>query len=246
MPGGRFGGAGATGYYPRRSSYSGRWSRGRGGLYTRRPRSSGGNNHMVSTVLVQHDTSEDTPVRSLTWLLHPGYWLDKQGDYFEGKIDATELVHGFFRYETWSITYVAGVQLFIPIAFALAIVPWYDNVGNGNPQDFYPTQIPYLFHRDYGHWETDSASPDYTPNAPMQRPRIIHRDWWLSDATDLAYGNAGKVITHSWTLRKRIRIPNSHGLAIVWNAWNSNVAYDVSFGWRVGCTIGYRHRVSAP
>lgn len=250
MSGGRFGGAGSSSSWGRPGAQRGSWQRPSGArLWRRRPRCQGGHSHFVSSFQVSIAYSnEDQPLRGAFILVNPGMWLDKQwqsdlsADYYEGKLQGTVLRHGQFFLNHWPVNYVSGVQLFIPIAWALVVMPFYDTGGNGNPADFYPSVIPYLFHRNFGRQEAPNNPNDPSPNAPVQRGRIIHRWWTLNEHTDLAYGQAGKVVKHTWTLRKSIPMRHDQALWLCYNAYNTHATDACTVGFQMAYTIGFNHR----
>lgn len=250
MPGGQFGGGGASGKWSRGYGSRGGWSRtGSSRLFTRRrSRIQGGHGHVIGAWSVPSQGSEGAAVRYATNIINPAQWLDKQWndaqqrEYYEGNLQETRLYHGEFRLTTWSASYVAGVQLYVPTAIALVVIPWYDNVGQGDPVDWVPAILPYLFARSFGHHEMSAQVNDPTPAYPQQRARIIHRWWGLSDHTDLAYGNASKQNKYSWTLRKRITIRHNEALWLCVNAYNTHLETSVTVGWQLGYTIGFTHR----
>lgn len=249
MPGGQFGGAGATGRYRRPFASGGGWRRSAGSrLFTRRRNIQGGHGHIVSSWSVPALGSEGTAVNYATNVINPGQWLDKQwfqntATYlYEGNLQPTRLIHGEFRLTTWSVTYQGGVQLYLPTAIALVIIPWYDSQNSGDPTDWVPTVVPHLLDRSFGRQEIMGQPNDPSPLRPFQRPRIIHRWWGLSDHTDLAYGNASKQNKYSWTLRKPINIRNNEALWLCCSTYNTNTTDTHTIGWQLGYTIGFTHR----
>lgn len=249
MPGGRFGGAGATARWTRPYGSRGGWSRSQGGVFTRRrPRISGGHSHIITSANILANTySEDNPLRGAIPLLHPGYWLDRQWDsgaqdnYYEGTLESTSIYHAEFTLTHWPINYVSGVQLFVPFGWGYAVIPWYDSGGNAYPGDWYPSVLPYLFHRSFGWAESYNTPNDPTVNVPVQRARIIHRWWDLSEHTDLAFGQAGKVVRHKWTLRKRVTMRHNEALYLVYNAYNTHLTDTTQIGIQVAFTLGFTH-----
>lgn len=178
--------------------------------------------------------------------LNAGHWLDSQWysvatNYrYEGNLDATVITNASLRFDCWATNYVAGVQLYLPFFCAIAIIPWYDLTAVGDPDYWAPTVLPNLFVRDWGHLQVTGPAGD--PPAPFiaQQPRVVHRAFALIDATDLAFGQAGRLWTHSFKLRN-ILVPKTHTAFLLMGAYNTHATTAVTLGIRLSGTFGYRH-----
>lgn len=253
MPGGQFGGAGS----------SGRWSANRGmfrSRYQRPYRSSrlrksigvrGGNVHLITPIVINYGTSEDNPVTRVTPFLNAAYWLDAQlqaddTTRWEGELNATKIVNAHFKLECWANTIVDAVVLYLPVFMGIAVIPWYDaGVTQGSPTNWYPVVIPNLFLRDWGRQRdlpemSDNTAP--TGNlGPVEPVRVVFRTFELLYAGDDSLtGTPPRIVSAKCRLRN-IVVPKNCHLAAIFGAYNTHLSADVSTGFRLSGTFGYRH-----
>lgn len=257
----RFGGAGATGTWRRRTGRSSGRSFGfrrRGG----RGRSVGGTIHLPLgwTATYADNSAEDTAFIFSTVLVWPAHWWDRQWheaqqEYFhEGHNSAIRIVNAYLNWRAWSTTRVeegSDVQLFCPGFFAVRLANVFDTGGPETPGD--PTNLGVdpaqnLFMRDWGRmeWAVPSTG-DRTLPGPVNRSRILHRQHYLTDFSDIGLGGATGMNQPNYRFRLRpFTIRANQALVLDVGAYNtfSGLA-NASHGGILSGTFGYRRIRSA-
>lgn len=199
------------------------------------------------------ESSEDLPIIGSFIILWPADWWDKQysqtdtNEFFEGQNDATIITNAHLRFKAWATSraqQASAVQLFCPGFFALRVAGLMDSGAPeepGVPANLIPDPPQNLFWRDWGHIERHPTSHQ-TPPGPVNRNRIVHRDFYLTNHSDIDLGDIGfPQPTFSFRIPRTV-IRANQCLVIDVAGYNTFSGASVNIGALIAGTFGYIHR----
>lgn len=229
MYGGQFGGAGASGSWNRNRSRRA-WTRGRGGLYTRRRRAfgyKGATFHHVGLLTVSSGSTGDNRTEQTASLLVSPFMgfhnfydvqpsLIPQGSMPEMAQMAVRVRPAKLTVDVWPLTEaVDGVLLYVPWFIAIGLITFRPDDSFEQSSAEYndaslalPTHIPNMFLRDYGRVDYYSSEVGIVAGStaarhPLQEPvRILYRDFFF-----LPQGDANFEFSQDSRYRVKFKTP---------------------------------------